>query len=233
MIASSAPHLDTSLVYRGQSGSGPTGWSASETPGRMTEFFNNPMTEFLMWAGLVLAVLLALGWFLSYTAVRLDRLHHRLSATSAALDAQLVRRAEATLHVALAGGLDPASATLLAGAASRALESPTGPWTKARTEAESELTDVLRLAGEFIEPNTEAPARAAEPGQTGAADLDSDFSVLRGAGLRVQLARRFHNEAVADVIRLRQRPHSRWFRLAGHAPMPQRVQFDDDWPQGD
>lgn len=186
-------------------------------PGAMTEFFNNPMTEFLMWTGLVLAVLLAIGWFLSYTAVRLDRLHHRLLATSAALDAQLVRRAETTLIVALSVRLDPATSTLLAGAATQALESPTGRWDAERVEAETGLTEILRAVDGGLVPED-------------ASDPDDDITRLRGAGLRVQLARRFHNEAVADVVRLRERPHTRWFRLAGHAPTPQPVEFDDQWP---
>lgn len=183
----------------------------------VTEFLNNPMTEFLMWAGLVVAILLAIGWFLSYTAVRLDRLHQRLKATSAALDAQLVRRAELARHIALTGGLDPASATLLAATATHAMETPAGPWTAERAAAEEELTEVLRLTGDFLD-------------HEGAQDPDDDLSLLRGAGTRVQLARRFHNEAVRDVIKLRQRPHSRWFRLAGHAPMPEPVTIDDHWP---
>lgn len=184
--------------------------------GRVTEFLVNPVTEFLMWSGLVLALLLAVGWFLSYTAVRLDRLHHRMHATAAALDAQLVRRAEATLEVALSGTLDPATATLLAGAATEALACP-GPWTQERQEAESELTEVLRAAGPVLP-------------QADADDPEDVLGHLRGAGIRVQLARRFHNEAVCDVVRLRGRPQTRWFRLAGHAPIPEAVQFDDAWP---
>lgn len=196
-----------------------SGTGGDDGPGMMTEFFNNPFTEFLMWAGLVLAVLLAVGWFLSYTAVRLDRLHLRLKATAAALDAQLVRRAEATMHIALAGGLDPATAALLARAATQALESPTGSWAAERIESESELTDLLRLTGEILQAEHQANAELAE-----------DLKLLHGAGIRVQLARRFHNEAVTDVVRLRQRPHTRIFRLAGHAPIPTAVEFDDAWP---
>jgi len=176
----------------------------------------SPLTEFLMWAGLVLALLLAVGWFLSYTAVRLDRLHHRMHATAAALDAQLVRRAEATLEVALSGELDPATSTILAAAATEALESP-GPWTAERQRAESELTEVLRAAGETLPEGDPS-------------DPDDLLRRLHGAGLRVQLARRFHNEAVLDVVRLHGRPQTRLFRLAGHTPTPEPVAFDDAWP---
>jgi hypothetical protein len=180
----------------------------------------SPVTEALMYAGLVLAVVLAVGWLLSYTAVRLDRLHHRMHATAAALDAQLVRRAEATLEVALGMHLDPATSTLLAGAATEALETP-GAWSAERAAAESQLTEVLRAASAALE---------------GLDDTDEDvvqevMSRLRGAGVRVQLARRFHNEAVRDVTRLRGSWLVRWFRLAGHAEMAPPVTFDDGWPQ--
>ena len=69
----------------------------------------------------VAVVLIALAWFLSYSAARLDRLHGRVEATYAALDAQLVRRAEATLELATSGLLDPASALVLASAAADSL----------------------------------------------------------------------------------------------------------------
>ena len=180
----------------------------------------SPVTEALMYAGLILAVVLAVGWFLSYTAVRLDRLHHRIQATAAALDAQLVRRADAALEVALGGHLDPATATLLATAAN-AVMGAGGAWTPERAAAESELTGVLQAASTTLETMREHEDEAAVEG----------FDRLRGAGVRVQLARRFHNEAVRDVTALRGSWVVRWFRLAGHARMPRPVTFEDAWPQ--
>ena len=53
---------------------------------------------------------------------------------------------------------------------------------------------------------------------------------VRAAALRVQLARRFHNDAVKDVQRVRRKAVVRWFRLAGHAEMPQTIEFDDELP---
>lgn len=183
----------------------------------------SPVTEALMYAGLILAVVLAIGWFLSYTAVRLDRLHHRIQATAAALDAQLVRRADATLEVALGAPLDPATATLLATAANQVMGAG-GSWTEQRAVAESELTGVLQAAASALE---------ALGGHEGADDDEESAEVLdrlRGAGVRVQLARRFHNEAVRDVTALRGSWVVRWFRLAGHAEMPRPVTFEDAWP---
>src|SRR5438270_11859339 len=49
-------------------------------------------------AAVVLAVLLTM--WVTFTLTRLDRLHARVDAAGAALDAQLVRRAAALLHVA-------------------------------------------------------------------------------------------------------------------------------------
>lgn len=63
--------------------------------------------EYAILGAVIMAIVLAVGWYLSYTAVRLDRLHHRVMGTAAALDAQLVRRAEAALEVAYIAGIDP------------------------------------------------------------------------------------------------------------------------------
>ena len=48
------------------------------------------------------------------------------------------------------------------------------------------------------------------------------------ANHRVQLARRFHNDAVTDVRRVRRKRVVRWFRLAGHAEMPRTFEIDDE-----
>ncbi|HEX2705462.1 MAG TPA: hypothetical protein VHM65_06860, partial [Candidatus Lustribacter sp.] len=53
---------------------------------------------------------------------------------------------------------------------------------------------------------------------------------VRSAGLRVQLARRFHNDAVTDARRVRRKVSVRVFRLAGHADMPRTFEFDDELP---
>jgi hypothetical protein len=48
--------------------------------------------------------------------------------------------------------------------------------------------------------------------------------------VRVQLARRFHNDAVKDVQRVRRKRAVRLFRLAGHADLPRTVEFEDELP---
>ena len=80
----------------------------------------------LEWVTIVVVIVLILGWYLSYSAARLDRLHARVESTSAALDAQLVRRAEATLEMANAGHLDAASGLILASAAAESLATVRG-----------------------------------------------------------------------------------------------------------
>jgi hypothetical protein len=50
---------------------------------------------------------------------------------------------------------------------------------------------------------------------------------LEASCRRVQLARRFHNDAVRCVALRRRRP--RWFRLAGHT-WPETVELDDRMP---
>jgi hypothetical protein len=49
------------------------------------------------WVVAAVAAVLAFGVYLSWTAGRIDRLHARIDAARAALDAQLVRRASVTL----------------------------------------------------------------------------------------------------------------------------------------
>lgn len=175
------------------------------------------MIEFWTWVAIVLAVLVAIGWYLSYTAARLDRLHTRQYGSLASLDAHLIRRAEAALALATSSTLDPASAVLLVSAASDVLEAP-DRWTPEREEIETALTQVLQVAL----TNQESPA-------TDPVALDA-IRRLRKAAAQARLARRFHNEAVHDVLAVRDRTVVRVFHLAGHEPMPRTVVFDDDIP---
>ncbi|MFB7266220.1 hypothetical protein ACFCXH_29350, partial [Streptomyces nojiriensis] len=95
------------------------------------------MIETLVWIALALGVV---GVYLSWTAGRLDRLHSRMDAAWAALDAQLVRRASVVLEVATSGVLDPASSLVLYEAAHAARQAEEDH----REVAESELSQALR-----------------------------------------------------------------------------------------
>jgi len=182
------------------------------------------------WLPVSAALLLVLGWYLSYSAARLDRLHHRVESSRAALDTQLVRRAAATVEAAQV--LDPSSGLLLADAAAETLtagESRQGDPDEAvvrplgREEAENELSRALHVA--LDDPVHVARLR----GQAVASDA---LDVLVQACERVQLARRFHNDAVAHAQRVRRKRVVRWARLAGRAEMPEMFEIDDSLPGG-
>jgi len=178
------------------------------------------MDRSLIVGAIALAVLLA--WYLSYGAARLDRLHARVEGARNALDAQLVRRAEATLELANSGSVDPASALILAGAASDSLEADTEPdGHQAREAIESDLTQALELA-----LGVEALRQLKADEAVGAPALER----VAAANQRVQLARRFLNDAVTDVRRVRRKPGVRLLRLAGHAELPQTFEIDDELP---
>ena len=127
----------------------------------------------------LLALLVLLGWYLTFSATRLDRLHARLEGARSALDAQLVRRASVALQIASSGRLDPATSLLLADAAHQAREVDAHDQT-ARELAESNLTRTLRAT--FADPGVAAEMQAHPVGR----ELVHE---LAAAGLRVQLAR--------------------------------------------
>lgn len=188
------------------------------------------MRDLWAWLPLALALLIVLGWYLSYSAARLDRLHHRVESSRAALDAQLVRRSAAAVEAAQM--LDPSTGLLIADAAAEALaagELPDRDPDQAvarplgREEAENELSRALHAA-------LDDPAHVTRLRTDGlAADA---LDVLRQACERVQLARRFHNDAVAQAQRVRRKPVVRWARLAGRAEMPEMFEIDDSLPAG-
>jgi hypothetical protein len=174
------------------------------------------------WLPVVLALLLVLGWYLSYSAGRLDRLHHKVESAGAALDAQLVRRSSAALEVA--PYLDPATGLLLVDTAAAALEAGERAVPGAeREEAENDLTRALEAA---FDDRGHVAALAAD------STAREALAVLRQACERCQLARRFHNEAVAQAQRVRRKRVVRWARLAGHAGWPQMLEIDDGPPSG-
>ena len=191
------------------------------------------MIDALQIATFVLVVLIAVAWYLSYSAARLDRLHAKVEGAMSALDAQLVRRAETALELANSGVLDPASALLVADAATESIERTTEhPLTE-------DLLDGQHFGGrEYVESNLTAALEAAlsEGVVRELREHDGDLVTdtlerVASSGLRVQLARRFHNDAVKDVRRVRAKPSVRLFRLAGYAALPEPVEFDDAVPK--
>ncbi|AEG44412.1 hypothetical protein [Isoptericola variabilis] len=191
----------------------------------------------MTWSEIVLVALVAAAvvvWLAWVSASRLDRLHRKVAASRIALDSQLVRRSSAAIDLAASGLLDPASAVLVADAAFAASDDD-GPVTSPgealamdglgseRERAESELSATLRSA--LGDPEVVAALRARPPG-------DELLAALAAAWYRAQLARRFHNEAVAQAQRVRRHRWVRFLHLAGHAPVPHTVELDDQMPDG-
>lgn len=154
---------------------------------------------------LLLVVLLATGWRLSWLATRVDRANARAERTWAALDAALVRRAQGAAELTLIPRVDPATALLVSDAAAAALESDLD--RAERERAESDLSHVLDLVTAELGP---------------AADGVTDLWDRAG------LSRRLHNDAVATARALHRRRTVRLFRLAGHADEPAPFEMADD-----
>lgn len=171
------------------------------------------MTTFIWVAVAVIAV----GLYLSWTAGRLDRLHARIDAARAALDAQLLRRASVAQELATAGVLDPAASIVLYEAAHAARQAE----DEQREVAESELSQALRAV--FAEPDAVEAVREAPGGENATRELTQ-------AVRRVPMARRFHNDSVRAARALRRHRAVRWFRLAGHAGPSVTFEMDDEPP---
>jgi hypothetical protein len=160
---------------------------------------------------------LLIAFYLSWTASRLDRLHHRVETARFALDAQLVRRSAVALELATSRLLDPAAALLIAGAAHVAREADGDK----REPAESDLSGALRAA--LDQPGQVEELRSDCAGKAVLAELDA-------AAARVVMARRFHNDAVRASRAVRRKRHVRYLRLAGNAPEPISFECDDEPP---
>ena len=188
---------------------------------------------------LLFVVLVLVFWAIWVRASRLDRLHRKVVSARAVVAAQLVRRATVAAELATSGLLDPVSSVVLGESAWQALAvsataSTTAPDARAVLgeaasavqpgpgPAESELTATLT---ELLSDEQEVDLLRADP--LGGELLDQ----LAAAWYRVQLARRIHNEAVAQAQRVRRGRLVRAFRLAGHAAEPQTLELDDSMPQ--
>jgi hypothetical protein len=167
---------------------------------------------------LIIAAAILVGVYVSWRAGRLDRLHARVEAARAALDAALVRRSAVALELAASGLLDPATSLLIAGAAhdARAAGEPD-------ERAQSDLTRALRAALE------QEGFRAALASRTGGDEL---LAELEAAAHQVFLARKFYNDAVAATRSARRRWLIRLLRLAGGAPVPEFFEIDDSLVAG-
>ena len=174
------------------------------------------------WVGAAVVLALLFGVYLSQIAGRLDRLHLRIEGARAGLELQLAQRISVVQEVAGSGVLDPATSLVLADAAAVARAADVDD-PESMPLAESDLTRALGAA--FADRDDVAALREAPAGQPAADALEASCR-------RVQLARRFHNDAVRACVALRRRRLARWFRLAGHTPWPETVELDDRMPEG-
>jgi hypothetical protein len=176
------------------------------------------MSDWLFNVVLVAGILFVLGLYISWRASRLDRLHARVDAARAALDAALVRRAAIALEMAASRLLDPATSLLLSTAAHEARTAD----SDGREFAESDLSRALRAVVD--QPDFRKTLSARDDGTAMLEELES-------AAQKVTFARRFYNDATATIRGARRRPLVRVLPLAGKAPLPEFFEIDDAPPE--
>ena len=120
-----------------------------------------------------------IGWYLSFSASRLDRLHHKVETSWATLDALLQQRAALAHEIVAESNLDPATAYLISSSAAAARNAN----IIERSSAESVLSESLKLVqGAAIEHSLDLPS-----------DLLVELSDITG---KVKMAINIHLEAV-------------------------------------
>lgn len=164
------------------------------------------MMNSYVWLPLLLLLTI---WYLTFSANRLDRLHHRAETSWANLDAILQRRAALALDISYAGVLDPATSLLLTSAAHQAREAEIAH----RNEAESGLTQALIILQQETDLKNSFPEL---------------FRELEELTERLRIAIALHVESVSAARVRRSKLIYRIFRLAGHAPLPVKYAFEDD-----
>lgn len=157
---------------------------------------------------LYIGSLILILWYLSFTATRLDRLHHRVESSWAALDSLLQKRAAIALEIAHSAFADPGMALILNQSAHQAREADISE----RSEAESGLTGSLGLLLLNINDNTD----------------DELLKELSDVTDKVRVAVKLHVEAVNRTQLVRRKLIVRTFRLAGRAPLPTIYKFEED-----
>ncbi|SDZ33232.1 hypothetical protein SAMN05444365_11099 [Micromonospora pattaloongensis] len=154
----------------------------------------------MWWVLVVVAVVVVLTAYLTWTAARVDRLHERAAAAGRALDAHLMRRAAAAAVLA-----EERYAVELYAAARIALDAE----PEEREAAENDLTRQLRatdLAGE---------------------DPDPAVVAVVAASRRLALARQVHTDLVRDALSARRRPLVRLLRMSRRHDRPRYFDVDD------
>lgn len=155
-----------------------------------------------MWVVIsVVAVVVLVATYVTWTATRVDRLHARAAAAYSALDAQSVRRAAASVEAADG----PVGLEAVRAAARSVLTAHPDD----RETAENDLTRVLRAA---------AAADKVDPDR---------MSPVAHASRRLALARQVHTDLVRDALAVRRRPLVRLLGLSRRHAAPRFFDIDD------
>ena len=150
-------------------------------------------------------------WYLSFSAGRLDRRHHRVETSWATLDSLLQRRAAIALEIARSAITDPATALLLTASAYQARSAD----IEDRSSAESVLSGALGMM------LTERESIVAKSDQALLFELEQLTD-------RIKIAISIHVESVTRTQLIRGKLVFRIFRLAGKAPLPVTYEFEAD-----
>ena len=165
------------------------------------------MKDFLLYASIAIIIF----WYLSFSASRLDRLHHRVETSWATLDSLLQRRAAIALEVARSSITDPATSLLLTASAYQARSAD----IEDRSSAESVLSGAL---GMMLSERENIEAKSEQ-------GLLHELEQLTD---KIKIAIAIHVEAVTRTQLIRKKLVFRLFRLAGTAPLPVTYEFEAD-----
>jgi len=165
------------------------------------------MKDFLLYASVALVIF----WYLSFSAGRLDRLHHRVETSWATLDSLLQRRAAVALEIARSSVTDPATSLLLTASAYQARSAD----IEDRSSAESVLSGALGMV------LSERESIVSNSDQVLLLELEQLTDKIR-------IAIAIHVEAVTRTHLVRSKIVFRLFRLAGTAPLPVVYEFEAD-----
>ena len=171
-------------------------------------------------------------------ARRLDRLHQRILASRDSLSRLLLRRASEADLLSRSAGLensglaDAARAYIQDGGdqlTTDGLDRRTAAQRQGdRVEVAARLERASALSRAIRETLTlEERARIASYSQASAR-----LEALDATCYRIELTRNVHNVDVAGVRALRSARMVKLLRLAGHAPIPEPIDFDDDTQTG-
>ncbi len=159
----------------------------------------------------IVLLLLSLAWYLSFSATRLDRCHHRVETSWEHLDALLQRRAALALEIARLSDIDPATQMILTSSAYQSRGANIGD----REDAETSLSESLK----FLHRSALSNEISIEV---------SFIDELAALTDKIRTAIAIHLEAISAVKNLRNKLVFRLFHLAGRAKWPEKYHFEDD-----